>query len=177
MIEHHLAVLDDSPFFDRVASKDIVETRADNLALAMVLAYQVGIDEFGKDEKDWQWGKLHTYSWQHTIGKRSWLLGLYFNGPSAPSGGDNSTPNVAVWDYAGNYQTTVVPSVRILADFSLEEPISMQIHGGQSGNPESDHYTDQVQPWLENKLQTLPFTEAGIKKKYKPSYLWTVVNE
>ena len=79
-IEHHLAVLEDSPFFDRVASKDIVETRADNLALAMALAYQAGVDEFGEDEKDWQWGKLHTYSWQHTIGKRSWLLGLYFNG-------------------------------------------------------------------------------------------------
>ena len=47
--------------------------------------------------------------------------------------------------------------MRMIVDFSQEEPLSLVVAGGQSGNPASPHYDDGIDLWLSRKNRNLPF--------------------
>ncbi len=71
--EDHLIVRDESPFFDKVKTKE-KETKWDIIAMSLSGAVDFCVSKMGKDRDNWQWGKLLTYHWKHEISKSTSLF-------------------------------------------------------------------------------------------------------
>jgi len=173
----HLAVRgDESPFWDDLNTPD-KETKASIIARSLADAIDYIEDKLGKDRSDWEWGKLHTYYWATEATKMTqymgplerlgmYLLSPYFNRGPYPASGDYTTLNVSGYHVAQDFDTWLIPEMRIIADFSLDEPFFAVNSSGQSGNPASPHYDDGIHAWLEGTYHPLPFKNENIEKQY-----------
>jgi len=72
------------------------------------------------------------------------FLGRYFNMPETEIGGTLSTPKVAALLYGGFHSA----SMRMVVDLSDSGRSLFNQPGGQSGNFQSPHYSDQYPSWL-----------------------------
>ncbi|HLR17433.1 MAG TPA: penicillin acylase family protein, partial [Alcanivoracaceae bacterium] len=77
-----------------------------------------------------------------------------------PAGGNRNTLNVAGNDLGNDYDVWNIPAMRMVIDFSQDEPLQLVIAGGQSGNPASAHYEDGIDLWLSRENRVLPFNDA-----------------
>jgi acyl-homoserine-lactone acylase len=173
----HLAVRgDESPFWDDVTTPE-KETKAQILARSFADSIDFLEKHLGKDRSEWTWGRLHTYYWKTEASKMSqhmsWierfgmkLLSPYFNRGPFPAPGDHTTLNVSGYDIARNFDTWLIPAVRMIADFSLEEPFVAMNSSGQSDNPASPHYDDGIHEWLQGNYRPMPFKQENIENQY-----------
>jgi acyl-homoserine-lactone acylase len=173
----HLAVRgEESPFWDDVATPE-KETKAQIMARSFADSIDFLEKHLGKDRLEWTWGKLHTYYWKTEASKMSQhmgrlerfgmkLLSWYFNRGPFPATGDHTTLNVSGYDIARNFDTWLIPAVRMIVDFSLEEPFVAMNSSGQSDNPASPHYDDGIHEWLQGNYQPMPFKQDNIEKHY-----------
>lgn len=176
--DHLLQRSDESPFWDdcRTAQK---ESKANILALALADSIQLLEDQLGQDRSQWQWGQLHTYRWQVEASKMAKHLPLaertvlgalsgYFDRGPFPAGGDHTTLNVSSYHVGQNFDTWFIPAMRMIVDFSRDEPMIGINSTGQSGNPSSPHYDDAIRPWLDGRYQAFPLKRENIDKQYRP---------
>jgi acyl-homoserine-lactone acylase len=163
--EDHLLFRSESPFWDNIATRD-QESREDIIAEALQKAVRLLEKEIGKDRKKWQWGKIHTYRWQHEFTKSTIFFHSYFNREPYPAGGDTHSVNVAAFAWGENFDAVVIPAMRMLVDFSLEEPMSVVTVPGQSGNPSSSHYSDMIRLFLNRRGHPMPFRRENVEKQY-----------
>jgi len=118
----------------------------------MITALRQAIDElkhqFGPDFSSWKWKKLHKIRFAHHLGSVKPLDKLLNRGPY-PLGGDSNT----VWCTATAYHDVSIdqlvgPPFRFIADLrDLDHCLGM-LAPGESGNPLSKHYADQIKPWF-----------------------------
>jgi acyl-homoserine-lactone acylase len=66
-----------------------------------------------------------------------------------------------------DFNTWLIPSMRMIVDFSLEEPMLAVNSSGQSDNPSSSHYDDGIKTWRDGKYIPFPFKDAAVKDRYK----------
>ena len=94
------------------------------------------------------------------------LMSPYFNrGPfSAP--GDYTTLNMSGYMIGKDFETWLIPAMRIVVDFGLEEPFFGVNSTGQSDNPSSPNYDDGIHAWLEGRYQSFPFGKERVEKQY-----------
>lgn len=162
--QDHLLGRDDSPFFDNVKTPE-KETKADMVALSLADAYEFCADAMGAPEK-WRWGKLHKIYWQNDITKSLGIASKYYNiGPVAYQG-DSSTLNVAHYAWGENFDTVVIPAMRLIVDFNQAEPAQLMTHTGVSGNPSSQHYADQTKLFLAGRNHPLPMGTVAKQQQY-----------
>jgi acyl-homoserine-lactone acylase len=165
-----------SPFWDKVHTEK-TETREEILALSLADAVSFLEKELGKNRDTWTWGRLHTYRFDIEASKmadhlgfieRSGMkfLGNYFNRGPFPAPGDHNTLNVAAYHPAKDFDTWLIPAMRIIVDFSREEPMIGINSSGQSGNPVSPHYDDGIHEFLGGRYQAFPLQEANVSKHY-----------
>ncbi len=96
-------------------------------------------EKLGDDVSQWKWGELHTYAIEHPMGGiLSWL-----NYPAKPAPGDIYTVN-----RAPRLNVKHGSSMRYVADLSPQETGYIILPGGNSGNPFSKHYYDQLERWI-----------------------------
>lgn len=128
-----------------------VEERRDDIFLA---SFAAAIDELeglqGKDPSRWNWGDLHTLSFQvGGLGESgNPLVEILFNrGPFRTSGGA-SIVNATGWDASKeDYQVRSLPSQRMIVDLA-DLSRSLGIHTtGQSGHAYHPNYIDMVERW------------------------------
>ena len=127
--------------------------RAEILQESLELARRKSIEAYG--EPAHRWSQAHTVSFQHELhGAVPGLDGWFSRGPLAWGGG-NATLARARYRYSRPFNARAGATVRVVAE--LREPIKIRavIPGGQSGNPASRHYDDQVQSWLDGELYEL----------------------
>lgn len=173
--QDHLLQRDDSPFWDDVRTPDIRETKADIVARALADSIRVAEAGLGKDRAQWQWGRLHTYTWKSPASEMRehlpWtarfavdrLAGYTDRGPF-PAGGDHNTLNVSGSRVgSGNFAVETVPAMRMVVDFSKDEPVQLVIAGGQSDDPASPHYADGIPLYLSMKNRAMPFNDAAAR--------------
>lgn len=86
-------------------------------------------------------------------------LGKYTDRGPFPAGGNRNTVNVAGYDLGSDYNVWNIPAMRMVIDFSQDEPMQLVIAGGQSANPASPHYDDGIDLWLSRKNRVLPFND------------------
>jgi acyl-homoserine-lactone acylase len=182
-IHDHLLQREESPFFDDINTEK-KETKYEVLAYALADTKKFLEKELGKNKGNWQWGKLHTYYFKTETSKLSNHLGFfkrtalnllsdYFNRGPYPAPGDLGTINVSANSPSKNFDVWMIPSMRIIADFSLEEPFYAINSTGQSEHPSSPHYDDGIEAWINGKYLNFPFKEENIQKVYNNSYVLT----
>lgn len=172
----HLLGREDSPFWNdtRTAQK---EDKPAILARSLAGAVTLLESKLGTERSAWQWGKLHTYNWisettqlapHMSASQRTSINALkgYLDRGPYPAGGDHSTLNVAAYKWGDNFDTWLIPAMRIVVDFGREEPLIGLNSSGQSGNPASKHYADGIDAWLKGNYMSFPFQSQNLDKVY-----------
>jgi acyl-homoserine-lactone acylase len=170
--QDHLLQRADSPFWDDVGTETVHETKADIVARALAESIRQAEERLGDDRAQWQWGKVHTYTWRspasamraHLPAIEQYLVGLLApyadRGPFA-AGDDHNTLNVSGSQVgSGKFDVETVPAMRLVVDFSLAEPVQLVIAGGQSDDPASAHYADGIPLYLSLKNRVMAFNDV-----------------
>ncbi len=172
----HLLGREDSPFWNdtRTAQR---EDKPTILARSLAGAVTLLESKLGSERSAWQWGKLHTYNWTTETSQLAQYMsssqrtsinaikGYLDRGPY-PAGGDHGTLNVAAYNWGENFDTWLIPAMRIVVDFGREEPLIGLNSSGQSGNPASKHYADGIDAWLKGSYMSFPFQSQNLDKVY-----------
>lgn len=154
----HLLSREDSPFWSDACNGQQRDKPA-VLAHSLVAAVEAGERLMGSDHKAWQWGTLHHYVWRNAQGQT-------VRGPIA-AGGDHTTLNMAAYRLGdSNFDTTLIPAMRMIVDFGQPEPMMAQNSSGQSSNPASPHYADGIDPWLKGQYVSFPMQPQHFDKVY-----------
>jgi penicillin amidase len=104
-----------------------------------------------------RWGRIHTTLSPHALGTVKPLdavLGLNI-GPAARAG-SLYTVDVASFGLRPPFVNTHAASFRQVVDLAEPDGALMVITTGESGNPVSRHYRDQVQRWWNGELVHVP---------------------
>jgi penicillin amidase len=121
-------------------------------------------DTFGPSSlEECTWGRIHTLTFSHPF-SRIRALARFFNRGPYPLGGDGTT----VWSGFSNMHdldsaTVVGPPYRFIADLSHLEDSKGQLVPGQSGNPASDHYDDQIDGWFSGEYHPLTVPSGKLR--------------
>ncbi|MDP3814058.1 penicillin acylase family protein [Pseudomonas sp.] len=172
----HLLGRDDSPFWnDRRTPQQ--EDKAAILARSLAGALSFMESKLGSDRSAWQWGKLHSYNWTTETSQLAQYMSAsqrtsinaikgYLDRGPYPAGGDHSTLNVAAYHWGQDFDTWLIPAMRIVVDFGREEPLIGLNSSGQSGNPASKHYADGIDAWLKGRYMSFPFQAQNLDQAY-----------
>jgi penicillin amidase len=114
------------------------------------------------DPAKWTWGSLHTHTFSHPLGSVGPLAPIFNRGPF-PTGGNWNTVDSGAYYTDKPYAMTLGPAYRIIADPADWDASLSIIPSGQSGQPFSQHYDDQIQQWLSVEYHTLPFSLESIE--------------
>jgi len=175
--DHLLIRGDESPFWDDIRTPE-KETKAMILTRSLADAVDFLEQTLGADPGSWTWGALHTYLWETDSYKMAPHLGFpermalsavksYFNRGPYPASGDFFTLNVSMYTMGKDFDTWIIPSMRLIVDFSRAEPMIAVNSSGQSDHPSSPHYDDGIGAWREGRYIPFPFQEAAVKAQYK----------
>jgi penicillin amidase len=130
-----------------IETRDEIMTRAFNSAMIELE------DLLGKNDKDWQWGDLHTRTFRSELGIGP--LSLIFNRGPYPTGGGSSVVNNNSWNEAEGYDVVVLPSMRMIVDLSDLDNSYTVLTTGQSGHAFHPHYIDMADLWGKNLLHPM----------------------
>ncbi len=131
----------------------------------MVRALRAALDDlrarFGAAPPSW--GELHTVTFAHPLGVAEPFATLLNRGPY-PVGGDGNT----VWatgNRFGDAQTgfTVGPPYRFVADLGDLRHARAILAPGQSGQPGSPFYEDQLDAWFTGEYHPMLYDRADIE--------------
>jgi penicillin amidase len=123
--------------------------------------------KYGADESKWTFGNAAQIRFNHPLASAP-LVGNQFKIAPFPQNGNG---------YAGGLGPTVNVgpgvSMRLIADPSNWDKSQHGITLGQSGNPQSPHYTDQLADWRNVTPRVFPFTADAVKKAAKQTVTLT----
>ena len=119
---------------------------------------------FGDDPHHWQWGNIRPLELKHPVGRNRWLAPV-FNLPPIPCAGDTNTVFQTGTDTRNPAGPPLVcPSMRMVLDVGNWDENLFVLPGGQSGNPLSPHYSDQLTLWAEGKGITIPWSPGKVER-------------
>lgn len=177
-VQDHLFERPESPFWNNIHTPDTVETRAEIIARTLADAADYAQKHMGRSTDDWQWGKIHTYTWRTPTTKMqthlplfqrfgAWMLSKYTDRGPYPAGGGFNTINVAGYHRGDGFDVWLIPAMRMVVDFGLDEPLFLVNSGGQSGNPASPHYDDGIPLFLSGKNRQMSYRPENIRRQYE----------
>lgn len=162
---------DESELFDNVKTSII-----ENKELIVIRAFRRTIkeltNEFGIDGiSNLTYGNVHTLPLEHLLGGNE-FLGRAVNLKTVHLGGDNTTLFNSESRYSKPNEVFVSSSMRFITDMQ-DSIIFMIMPGGESGDPMSPNYGDQVQLWLNGGYLKLsvskkPNSDFELKTKFVP---------
>lgn len=143
--------------FDDLNTENI-ETREMIFAKSLNDAVVELAQKYGPDMSGWTWDKMHRV----TLGHR---LGSEFN--VGPFAGDGGTDSINVADFGltgGDFNFGHGPNMRMTVEMLPDGPRGYNvIAGGASGSRTNQHYSDQMQMWLNYETHPMPFTDKDIE--------------
>jgi penicillin amidase len=149
-------------WFDRIDTP-AREDRAEILRSSFAGSVRELVSMLGDDPASWRWGRLHTITFRHALGRGSWLLAPYFDrGPFAVPG-HTSTVNKMEFDEA-DFEVRDGPSMRQITDLGDLERSLAVLPMGQSGIPASPHYDDMLPLWLSGGYHPFAMDRTNIDK-------------
>jgi penicillin amidase len=134
-----------NPWFDNVNTKEI-----ENRDFIIFQSYRESIEYLSKifnskDYNNWQWGKIHTLKLKHIFAENK-LIRPYFSIDPLEMSGNGTTVNMEGWSQFSQFDITMGPSARFIADMS-DSLVYMILPGGENGDPTSMHFLDQLTLW------------------------------
>jgi penicillin amidase len=126
------------------------------------IARQQLATELGADPANWTWGRWKPMTFPHPLAAAP-LIGRSFQVPALPQRGGGyfivATPNVGE-----------AVSMRFVADVSQWDASRMGLPLGQSGDPGSPHWADQLESWKTCTPAVFPFSPAAIGKAARQKF-------
>ncbi|MFO8036229.1 MAG: penicillin acylase family protein [Anaerolineales bacterium] len=120
---------------------------------------------YGPEVEDWAWGKMRPLTLQHPFGGHPRLGSLFNRGPF-PWGGDSHTISQARRSYVDPLQNpSGIANLRMVLDVGNWDHNLFVLAGGQSGNPFSPHYDDQLSLWKRGEGITVAWTASAVAEK------------
>ncbi len=152
-----------SVWWDNIKTKT-KETRFDIFNRAFSETSVALKNQLGNDLSKWKWGRVHSLTFVHPIGRKK-PFDKYFNiGPFAMHGSNEVVDKEAFrYNKNGIYQVTSGPALRFIIDFSKPDNALSVIPTGQSGNVMSPHYADQAKLFVKGEYRHQIMKKAGLK--------------
>jgi penicillin amidase len=117
----------------------------------------------GDDPESWHWGEVRPLVLRHDVSRSTPALGAVFDRGPFPFGGDAHTiPQASVPPLDPLGDPIAIPSLRMVVDVGAWSASRWVLPGGQSGNPLSPHYDDQLARWRAAAAIPIPWTEPEI---------------
>ncbi|MEE8437174.1 MAG: penicillin acylase family protein [Candidatus Neomarinimicrobiota bacterium] len=152
-----------SDWFDDITTP-AVESRNDIIYKSILDAVMELENSLGMNADLWIWGKVHTLTHKHELGKLKILNKLFgLNVGPFSKGGSSGTISKGQYKNLSDYDITVGPSMRLIVDFSDLNQTQFVLPAGQSGIPASPHYDDQAELYNSGKYRTVYFDEDLIR--------------
>ena len=139
-----------SAWFDNINTKEKTETLSDLLHEAALKAGAQLSEKFGKDPRDWLWGKVHTLQLVSPLRRKGLGKGLLGSG-KMPMGGSGETLYRGLFDPNNPFSITSSASLRMVADMADNEKVVAVLPGGVAGRVFSPHHKDQVQSFMDGE--------------------------
>jgi penicillin amidase len=118
----------------------------------------------GDDPAQWQWGKVHTLTHGHPLGKQQPLDRLFNVGPFAAPGTHEVPDNLSAKLGPAPWSVSYGPSTRRIIDFA-DPAHALTINPvGQSGVLFDAHYSDQAKDYIEGKYRQALIQEGDVAK-------------
>ncbi|MBX9913363.1 MAG: penicillin acylase family protein [Pseudomonadaceae bacterium] len=156
-----LAADADSPWWDN-RNTPAQEDRAATVKAAWQASLTHLRSTQGPTPADWQWGKAHTLTHEHPLGKQPPLDKLFNVGPFAAPGGHETPNNLSHKIGPAPWSVVYGPSTRRLIDFA-DPTHALGINPvGQSGVLFDAHYSDQGEPYIKGQYLPQHFSEADV---------------
>ncbi len=123
------------------------------------------VADHGPDPDGWHWGTVRPLTLKHPLGLRPPLDRVFNLGP-IPHGGDANTVNPAPVDPRdpGANPDFAVASLRVVIDVGNWEMARFALPGGQSGNPFSRHYADQLPLWAKGDGLPIAWSPTAVAR-------------
>ncbi len=152
----------DDSWFENSAIPNGPRSWDNALASAFTAAVEELRENFGDEITRWQYGKIHTLTYNHVLGMVKPLEKVFNRGPY-PLGGDIDTVNMGASAFHQPEVVIVVPSYRQIVNLAdMQDSLSGHAPG-QSGHIASKHYADFIKPWLNVELHPMLFERNMIE--------------
>lgn len=155
-------LMEDSGWFDDLATST-KETRTQIIQQSFRDTVHDLTQRAGKKPESWQWGELHTITFDHPLGSQAGLNLIFNRGPFAV-GGSAVTPGAASYPLTTPYEVTSSAPWRFGVDLAnMNQGVDI-LFGGSSGHPFSKHYADQIDKWVHREYKTMWFSDEDVKR-------------
>ena len=159
---------DSSQWWNNVATKELVESRSDIISQAFDESVEELKEKWGENVADWKWGKAHTIIYEHPLGAVKPLDYSFNRGPFPVVGGNETINNMQyILMENGEYKVRGLPALRFIKDFAADGKTFNINPSGQSGNPLSPFYADQIEMYLNGKYRTILMEKGEIEVEQK----------
>jgi penicillin amidase len=151
-----------SPWWNNRHSRE-PESRDNTVKVAWHAAVSHLKSLYGQNPDEWTWGKAHTLTHEHPLGKQPPLDMLFNVGPFAAPGTHEVPNNLSASMGPAPWPVTYGPSTRRLIDFA-DPGHALGINPvGQSGVLFDKHYADQAQRYIKGEYAPERFSEADVE--------------
>ena len=159
------AVLTEAPHWCDDIRSTIVEPCATPVRDSFQEAIARLTAKFGPNAEDWRWGKAHQARFRHQLWSRVPLLDHVLDSWIATDGGDftvnRGSPSVQISATDFSLYHVHGAGVRAVYDLSDLDASLFSLSLGQSGNPFSEFYHDQVEDWANGRYRQINSQEGS----------------
>ncbi|OQY00650.1 MAG: hypothetical protein B6I20_08495 [Bacteroidetes bacterium 4572_117] len=164
----------ESTWFDNINTPE----KTENITDIVIKSFKDATDslqlKLGNSPEHWEWGKIHTFTLEHPLGKVN-ILNRLFKLNKGPFPVPGSYHTVSPYAYSFNKLFKVIHGAserHIFSTANWNESLSI-IPTGISGVPSSDFYCDQTNLYLQDKYHSDYFDKKNIEKitKFKMDLL------
>lgn len=145
---------------------DVTTTETETMEAIVIRSFRATLEELGQKlgggPGNWDWGRLHQLTFRHPLGEVGPLNRLLNRGPYA-IGGSANTVAKAEFRYFKPYNVDAGASLRHIVELRDPQTGLTVIAGGQSGQPFSDHYDDQIELWLQGAYKVMRMRPKDIE--------------
>ncbi len=134
----------------------------EEIAAAALEALEEIEERCGADPADWSWGRLHALVLPHPVGEKKILAPIFNRGPYPLGGDTNTVLQAAVDPLHPDAPPRFIPSLRFIVDVGEWDNSRFVLPGGQSGNPLSRHYDDQLPCWLRGEGFPIAWSDEAV---------------
>ena len=114
----------------------------------------------GQDKSKWNWGAIHKVHLHHPLADLGPIFKRLSRGGQAVGGSGITVSNTG---FDPNYLAVMGANYRLVADLSDDPPGLWAVDAaGQSGNPGSVNYCDQLDSWIKNSQHFIPLDRKHV---------------